>query len=73
MIRFGKNVVKFRVPILIAGFLLLIPSMFGYLNTRINYDILSYLPGDIETMEGQYILLDEFGTGAFSVCAVSGM
>ena len=73
MIRFGKNVVKFRVPILIAGFLLLIPSMFGYLNTRINYDILSYLPGDIETMEGQDILLDEFGTGAFSVCAVSGM
>lgn len=64
MIRFGKKVVKLRVPILIAAFLLLIPSAFGYLHTRINYDILSYLPGDIETMEGQDILLEEFGTGA---------
>lgn len=73
MIRFGKKIVKFRVPILIASFLLLIPSAFGYFHTRINYDILSYLPGDIETMQGQDILLDEFGTGAFSVCVVSGM
>ena len=73
MIRFGKKVVKLRVPILIAAFLLLIPSAFGYLHTRINYDILSYLPGDIETMEGQDILLEEFGTGAFSICVVSGM
>ena len=53
--------------------LLLIPSVIGYLQTRINYDILSYLPEDIETMQGQEILLDEFGTGAFSVCVVSGM
>ncbi len=73
MIRFGKRVVKLRVPILIAAVLLLVPSLFGYLNTRINYDILSYLPADIETMEGQEILLEEFGTGAFSVCVVSGM
>ena len=73
MIRFGKKVVKFRIPILIISFLLLIPSAIGYLQTRINYDILSYLPGDIETMEGQEILLEEFGTGAFSVCVVSGM
>lgn len=73
MIRFRKRVVKLRVPILIAAVLLLVPSLFGYLNTRINYDILSYLPGDIETMEGQEILLEEFGTGAFSVCVVSGM
>lgn len=73
MIRFGKKVVKFRIPILIVSFLLLIPSAFGYLQTRINYDILSYLPGDIETMQGQEILLEEFGTGAFSVCVVSGM
>ena len=73
MIHFGKKVVKFRIPILIISFLLLIPSAIGYLQTRINYDILSYLPGDIETMEGQEILLDEFGTGAFSVCVVSGM
>ena len=73
MIRFGKKVVKFRIPILIVSFLLLIPSAIGYLQTRINYDILSYLPGDIETMQGQEILLEEFGTGAFSVCVVSGM
>lgn len=69
----GKTVVKFRIPILILSFLLLIPSLLGYLHTRINYDILSYLPKDIETMEGQEILLNEFGTGAFSLCVVSGM
>lgn len=73
MIKFGKKVVKFRIPILILSFLLLIPAGFGYVNTRINYDILSYLPGDIETMKGQDILLDEFGTGAFSLCVVEGM
>ena len=73
MIRFGKGVVKFRIPILILGFLLLIPSVTGYVNTRINYDILSYLPDDIETMKGQDILLEEFGTGAFSVAVVEGM
>lgn len=72
MIHFGKKVVKLRVPILIVSFLLLIPSMMGYLGTRINYDILSYLPKEIETMQGQDILLEEFGTGAFSVCVVSG-
>lgn len=73
MIKFGKAVVKFRVPILILSFLLLIPSAFGYFNTRVNYDILTYLPEDIETMEGQDILLDEFGTGAFSFLVVEGM
>ncbi|MCI5494661.1 MAG: MMPL family transporter [Lachnospiraceae bacterium] len=73
MIKFGKKVVKFRIPILIISFLLLIPAALGYFNTRINYDILSYLPDDIETMEGQEILLNEFGTGAFSVCVVEGM
>ena len=67
MIKFGKGVVKFRVPIVILSFLLLVPAVIGYVNTRINYDILSYLPGDIETMQGQDILLEEFGTGAFSV------
>lgn len=73
MIKFGKGVVKHRVLILILAFLLLIPSGIGYVNTRINYDILSYLPGDIETMKGQDILLDEFGTGAFSFVVVEGM
>lgn len=73
MIKFGKAVVKLRIPILILSILLLIPSGIGYLNTRVNYDILTYLPGDIETMKGQDILLDEFGTGAFSFCVVEGM
>lgn len=73
MIKFGKKVVKLRVPILIISVLLLIPSVLGIVNTRINYDILSYLPGDIETMEGQDILMEEFNTGAFSICVVEGM
>lgn len=73
MIKLGKKIVKFRIPILILSFLLLVPAAFGYLNTRINYDILSYLPGDIETMEGQDILLEEFGTGAFTVAVIRDM
>lgn len=73
MINFGKKVVKFRVPIFIVSLILLIPSAFGYFGTKINYDILSYLPGDIETMKGQDILVDEFGTGAFSLFVAEGM
>lgn len=73
MIKFGKGVVKYRIPILILSFLLLIPAAVGYFNTRVNYDILSYLPSDIETMKGQDILLDEFGTGAFSFVVIEGM
>lgn len=66
MIKFGKGVVKLKVPIFILSILLLIPAVIGYLNTGINYDLLSYLPSEIETMKGQDILVDEFGTGAFS-------
>lgn len=55
------------------GFLLLIPSALGYVNTRINYDVLTYLPKDIETMRGQDILVEDFGTGAFSMVIVDGM
>lgn len=73
MINFGKKVVKFRVPIFIVSLILLIPSAFGYFGTKINYDILSYLPDDIETMKGQDILVDEFGTGAFSLFVAEGM
>ena len=73
MINFGKKVVKFRVPIFIISLMLLIPSAFGYFGTKINYDILSYLPGDLETMKGQDILVDEFGTGAFSLFVAEGM
>ena len=65
MVNFGKKVVKYRVLILILGVLLLIPSVFGYLNTRVNYDVLTYLPDNIETMKGQDILVNDFGTGAF--------
>lgn len=73
MLNMGKKIVRLRIPILIISFLLLLPSGFMYLNTRINYDILSYLPENIDTMKGQEILLDEFGTGAFSLCVVEGM
>lgn len=73
MKKFGEIIVKLRVPILIAAVVLLIPSALGYFNTRVNYDILSYLPGEIETMKGQEILVDEFGTGAFTMIVVEGM
>lgn len=73
MVKFGKKVVKYRVLILIIGVLLLIPSAFGYLNTRVNYDVLTYLPEDIETIVGQDILVNDFGTGAFSMFIVDGM
>ncbi|HBZ02604.1 MAG TPA: hypothetical protein DEO83_02160 [Lachnospiraceae bacterium] len=73
MDRFGKLVVKLRIPILIISVLLMIPSIIGYLNTRTNYDILTYLPKDIETMKGQNILAEDFGTGAFSMVVVEGM
>lgn len=73
MIKFGKAVVKARIPILIISFLLLIPSFFGYVGTRVNYDVLTYLPKDIETMKGQDILEDEFGSGAFSMLVVENM
>lgn len=73
MEKFGKNVVQLRIPILIVSLALLVPSFLGYVGTRVNYDILSYLPKDIETMVGQDILVDEFGTGAFSMLVVEGM
>ena len=73
MVRFGKGIVKFRVPILIVCFLLLIPSILGMAFTRINYDILDYLPDDMDTVKGQDILLDDFGIGAFSLVMVEGM
>lgn len=72
-VKFGKWVVKYRVMIVIAAFLLLIPAGIGYLTTRINYDILSYLPEQIETMKGQDILVKEFGTGAFSFVVIEDL
>jgi len=73
MIKLGKAVVKLRIPILIISLLLLIPSVIGMAATRVNYDILSYLPEDIETMVGQDILMEDFGKGAFSMVVVEGM
>lgn len=73
MNRFGKAVVRLRIPILIISFLLLIPSVIGFIKTRVNYDLLCYLPDDIETMVGQDILVDQFGSGAFSLLVVQGM
>lgn len=73
MIKAGKKIVKYRVMILIIGILLLIPSALGYLNTRVNYDILYYLPDNIDTMKGQEILKDDFGKGAFAMEVVEGM
>lgn len=73
MVKFGKAVVKYRAAILIVSFLLLIPSALGYLHTRVNYDVLTYLPKDIETMKGQDIMVDDFGIGAFSMFMVDGM
>ena len=73
MLNFGKAVVKTRFIIIAVALALLVPSGIAYLNTRINYDVLTYLPKEIETMKGQDILLDEFGTGAISMVVVDGM
>ena len=73
MVKVGKKIVKYRVVILILSVLLLIPSAMGYFGTRINYDVLTYLPENIETMKGQDIMVNDFGTGAFSMLIVDGM
>ena len=73
MLKFGEWVVRHKLLILILGFVLMIPAVFGFLHTRVNYDILSYLPKDLETMQGQDILKDEFGKGGFSFVVVEGM
>lgn len=73
MQKFGEAVVKHRIPILIICFLLLIPSIIGMMNMKINYDMLNYLPSNLETVKGQDILLDQFGKGAFSFIIVDGM
>ncbi len=73
MLKFGEWIAKHRVLILIVAVVLMIPSAIGYINTRVNYDILSYLPKDINTMVGQDILLRDFGQGGFSLVMVEGM
>ena len=73
MIKFGKWIAKHKVLIVIISMLLLIPSFLGMAATRVNYDILSYLPDSLETVEGQDIMVDEFGMGAFSMVIVEDM
>lgn len=73
MKKFGQFIVKARHAILIIGILLLIPAAIGYFNTRVNYDLLYYLPDGIDTMEGQDILMDEFHSGAFGIVMVDKM
>ena len=73
MLKFAEKIVWLRVPILILSFLLLIPSAIGVLNTRVNYDILSYLPMNIDTMKGQDILMQKFGRGGYSIFICKGM
>ena len=73
MEKFGKVIVKLRIPILALSILLLIPSAIGYVNTRVNYDILYYLPDEIETMQGQDILMKDFNKGAYAMVVVQDM
>ena len=73
MEKFGKVIVKLRIPILVLSILLLIPSAIAYVNTRVNYDILYYLPDEIETMQGQDILMDDFNKGAYAMVVVQDM
>lgn len=73
MIKAGKKIVKYKIPIFILSLLLLVPAVFGYISTRVNYDIMTYLPDSLETVRGQDIMLDEFGMGAFSMVIVEDM
>lgn len=73
MEKLGRGIVKARIPILVISILLLIPAALGYINTHVNYDILYYLPKEIDTMQGQDILLDEFQKGAYAIVVVDGM
>ena len=71
--RFAKAVVKHRIPILIIALILLVPSTLGMLTTRINYDMLTYLPEDMDTVIGQDYLMEDCGKGAFSMIVVEDM
>lgn len=71
--KFSKAVVKYRIPIIIAVLVLMIPAVLGAAATRINYDMLDYLPSDMDTVIGQNELLEDFGKGAFSYIIVEDM
>ena len=71
--RLSRAIVKHRIPIIILAILLMIPAVLGMLGTRINYDMLTYLPKDMDTVIGQDVLLDEFGKGGFCFIVTEGM
>lgn len=71
--KFAKSVVKYRIPILLTAALLMLPSFYCMTHTRINYDMLDYLPADMDTVKGQDELMEDFGKGAFSFIVVEGM
>ena len=71
--KLSRLIVKLRVPIIIVTLVLMVPALFGMLSTRINYDMLTYLPEDMDTVKGQNILMDEFGKGAFSFIIAENM
>lgn len=73
VIKFGKWLTRHKAVVLIIAFLVLIPATIGYVSTRINYDLLSYLPNSLETVSGQDTMVDEFGMGAFSMIVVEDM
>ena len=73
MVKVGKWIAKHKILIIIIGIALLIPSYLGMAATRINYDVLSYLPDTLETVDGQDIMVDQFGMGAFSMIVVEDM
>nr|WP_317283708.1 MMPL family transporter [uncultured Sellimonas sp.] len=73
MVKIGKWIAKHRIAILIISILLLIPSIIGTVKTKVNYDLLSYLPKELETVAGQDIMVDEYGMGAFSMVVTEGM
>ncbi|MBQ0060082.1 MAG: MMPL family transporter [Lachnospiraceae bacterium] len=73
MLNFGRFIARHRIGVIILSLVLLIPAALGFINTRVNYDILYYLPDEIETMQGQDILLKDFGKGAYAIFIVNGM
>ena len=73
MVKIGKWIARHKVLILILGILLVVPSVIGMAKTRVNYDLLSYLPEHLETVKGQDLLVDEYGMGAFSMVVAEDM
>ena len=69
----GKFIAKYKVLVILVCVALLVPSAIGYMRTKVNYDILSYLPNSLETVYGQDIMVEDFGKGAFSMVIVEGM